>query len=150
MQNRVTDELIRETTETKIKISINIDGEGKYEIDIPVGFLKHMLELFTRHSFFDLKISASGDTDVDYHHTVEDIGICLGQALKKALGDMKGIKRYGFFILPMDESLAEVAVDICNRPVFVHNIKLPSKRIGEFDTELAIEFLGKFSPKNSK
>ncbi len=134
----------RNSNETKIFVEYNIDGSGKYSIDIPIGFLKHMLELFTKHGLFDIKVKAQGDTEVDFHHTVEDISICLGIAFKKSLGDMKNIKRYGFFILPMDESLAEVSVDICNRPFLSYNVSLPADRTGNFDVELVKEFFEKF------
>ena len=134
----------RTTKETSINLELNIDGEGKYQIDIPVGFLKHMLELFTKHGLFDLTIKASGDIEVDYHHTVEDIAICLGKAFRDSLGDMIGVKRYGFFILPMDESLAETAIDISSRPYLSYDVILPSGRIGDFDSELIREFFSKF------
>ncbi|HPN31161.1 MAG TPA: imidazoleglycerol-phosphate dehydratase HisB [bacterium] len=134
----------RNSTETKIFAEYIIDGSGKYSIDIPIGFLKHMLELFAKHGLFDISIKAAGDVEVDFHHTVEDISICLGIAFKKALGDMKGIKRYGFFILPMDESLAEVSIDICNRPFLSYNVQFPAERTGNFDVELVKEFFEKF------
>ncbi|OGX24232.1 MAG: imidazoleglycerol-phosphate dehydratase [Omnitrophica WOR_2 bacterium RIFCSPHIGHO2_02_FULL_45_21] len=106
----------RKTTETDITVGINLDGSGKSDIKTPINFLNHMLTLFARHGLFDLKLKASGDVEVDMHHTNEDIGICLGQAIKKALTDKSGIRRFGFSSLPMDEALAEVSLDICNRP----------------------------------
>ena len=106
----------RKTTETDISVGINLDGSGKSDIKTPINFLNHMLTLFARHGLFDLKLKASGDVEVDMHHTNEDIGICLGQAIKKALTDKSGIRRFGFSSLPMDEALAEVSLDICNRP----------------------------------
>lgn len=135
----------RTTRETSITLKLNIDGEGKYKIDIPVGFLKHMLELFSKHGLFDLEIKGSGDIEVDNHHIVEDIAICLGRAFKDALGDMIGVKRYGFFILPMDESLAEVAIDISNRPFLAFNAISTSAQACGFDVELAREFFNKFA-----
>ncbi|NOZ63993.1 MAG: imidazoleglycerol-phosphate dehydratase HisB [Caldiserica bacterium] len=126
----------RETKETQVRVEINLDGEGKSDIDSGIPFFDHMLTLFSRHGFFDLKISASGDIEVDFHHTVEDVGICMGEALKKALGDKSGIKRYGWAILPMDESLSLVSVDISGRPQFVYRVDLPKEKVGGFDTEL--------------
>lgn len=139
-----TAKIERKTSETQIELFFNIDGKGEYDINMPIGFLKHMLELFTKHGLFDLTVKAAGDIDVDYHHTVEDTGIALGAALKNALGKMSGIKRYGFFVLPMDEAIAEVAIDICNRPTLVYNVKLPVEKTGNFDVELIREFFEKF------
>ena len=133
-------EINRETTETNISLSLSIDGDGQYDISTPVPFLNHMLELMTRHGLFDLKIKAGGDVEIDGHHTVEDIGICLGQAFKEALGDKKGIKRYGNAIVPMDEALAEVALDISGRASLTFNVDIPKEKVGEFDVELAQEF----------
>lgn len=130
----------RETTETAISLSLNIDGCGEYEISTPVPFLNHMLELTARHGLFDLKIEASGDVEIDYHHTVEDIGICLGQAFRDALGDKKGIKRYGNATVPMDEALAEVSLDISGRHYLSFNVDIPREKVGSFDVELAEEF----------
>ncbi len=130
----------RKTTETDIKLSLNIDGAGKYKIDSSVPFLDHMLSLMTRHGHFDLNVQAKGDTHVDYHHTVEDVGIVLGQAFRQALGDMKGIARYGFAKVPMDEALAETVVDISGRPGLVYNVKLPKGKVGDFDVELVYDF----------
>ena len=133
-------EINRETTETNISLSLTIDGDGQYDISTPVPFLNHMLELMTRHGLFDLKIKAGGDVEIDGHHTVEDIGICLGQAFKEALGDKKGIKRYGNAIVPMDEALAEVALDISGRASLTFNVDIPKEKVGDFDVELAQEF----------
>lgn len=130
----------RNTAETKIKLSLELDGSGSYKVDTSVPFLDHMLALFARHGHFDLTVEASGDIEVDYHHTVEDIGIVLGQALKQALGDMKGIRRYGEAKVPMDEALAEAVVDISGRPGLVYNVGLPKGKVGEFDVELAYDF----------
>ncbi len=135
----------RKTTETDIKLSLNIDGAGKYKIDSSVGFLDHMLSLMARHGHFDLTVQAKGDTHVDYHHTVEDVGIVLGQAFRQALGDMKGIARYGFARVPMDEALAETVVDISGRPGLVYNVKLPKGKVGDFDVELVYDFFKAFS-----
>lgn len=132
----------RKTKETDINLDLNLDGEGLWSGSSGVGFLDHMLELFARHGLLDLGLKATGDLDVDSHHTIEDIGICLGQAIDKALGERKGIRRYGFFILPMDEALAEVALDLGGRPYFVYNVDLPNpkSKTGEFDMELVEEF----------
>ena len=135
----------RETKETKTSIELNLDGSGKYEISTGVGFLDHMMELFSKHSGIDLCIAATGDTRVDYHHTVEDVGISLGQALFKALGDKRGIARFASMSLPMEDSLATVSVDLGGRPFFVYNVKYPTEKIGTFDVELAEEFLNAFS-----
>ncbi len=133
--------LERKTKETDIKVELKIDGTGKYDVKTGIPFLDHMLSLFSRHGLFDLKIRAKGDTEVDYHHTVEDIGIVLGDALKKALGDKKGIKRYGVAFIPMDEALASVSLDISGRPYLVYNVKLPKKaKLKDFDPELAEDF----------
>ncbi len=134
----------RETAETKIELKLNLDGSGKANLDIPCGFLTHMLTLFARHGGFDLEIKATGDTFVDDHHLVEDIGICLGKAFKEALGDMKGITRYGSSLLPMDEALIETAVDISGRPYLSYKLDIPTEKIGQFDTELVEEFLISF------
>jgi len=131
----------RETKETAITVSINLDGSGKAAIATGVPFLDHMLELLAAHSKVDLDIKASGDLAVDGHHTVEDVGIGLGLALKEALGDKKGIERYGHILLPMDESLVAVALDFSGRGLLVFDVPMPSARVGEFDTELVEEFL---------
>ncbi len=130
----------RKTAETDITISINLDGSGKYEVDTGIPFFDHMLCLFSKHGLFDLKIKASGDLDVDYHHTVEDTGIVLGQAIKKALGEKLGIRRYGFFIVPMDESLARVAIDLSNRPFLHYRVESPANYIRDFNIVLIREF----------
>ncbi len=130
----------RVTKETQIKLSLEIDGTGEAKICTSVPFLDHMLDLFARHGLFNLQVDARGDIDIDFHHTVEDIGIVLGQALKEALGDKKGIRRYGQATVPMDETLASVAVDISGRPYLVYHVSLPKVKIGEFDVELVREF----------
>ncbi len=130
----------RKTAETDINLKINLDGEGKSVIDTGCGFLDHMLTLFAKHGRFDLEVKCVGDVEVDYHHTVEDIGIVLGSAIKEALGDMRGIKRYASFILPMDETLIMSAIDISGRSHLVYNLKIPTEKVGDFDTELAKEF----------
>lgn len=135
-----TAEINRKTNETDIKLSLNLDGTGKSKINTGCGFLDHMLTLFARHGGFDLSVSCKGDTYVDYHHTVEDIGIALGDAFKSALGDMRGITRYGSFILPMDEALIMTAVDISGRSHLSYNLQIPAQKVGDFDTELAEEF----------
>ncbi len=135
-----TAEINRKTNETDIKLSLNIDGTGKSEIQTGCGFLDHMLTLFARHGGFDLTVSCKGDTYVDYHHTVEDIGIALGDAFKSALDDMRGITRYGSFILPMDESLIMTAVDISGRAHLSYGLTIPAQKVGDFDTELVEEF----------
>ena len=135
-----TAEINRKTNETDIKLRLNLDGTGKGEINTGCGFLDHMLTLFARHGGFDLAVSCKGDTNVDYHHTVEDIGIALGDAFKSALGDMRGITRYGSFILPMDESLIMTAVDISGRAHLSYGLTIPAQKVGDFDTELTEEF----------
>lgn len=135
-----TAEINRKTNETDIKLKLNLDGTGKSEINTGCGFLDHMLTLFARHGGFDLAVSCKGDTYVDYHHTVEDIGIALGDAFKSALGDMRGITRYGSFILPMDEALIMTAVDISGRSHLSYDLQIPAQKFGDFDTELAEEF----------
>ena len=130
----------RQTKETKISLEINVDGKGSYDITTGIPFLDHMLELFAKHGLFDLEITANGDTDVDDHHTVEDIGMCLGEAINNALGDKIGIRRYGSFLLPMDEALAEVAIDLSGRPFVVFNTEWQQEKIKTFDTSLVEEF----------
>jgi len=134
----------RITKETRIKLSIDLDGSGQGKICTSVPFLDHMLDLFARHGLFDLMVEAQGDIDIDCHHTVEDIGIVLGQAMKEALGDKKGIRRYGQASLPMDETLAEVVTDLSGRPFLVYNVDLPKVKIGDFDVELGREFFQAF------
>ena len=133
-------EIQRNTAETKISLKLNLDGRGKSDVDTGVGFLNHMLTLFAAHGRFDLSVTCSGDTDVDDHHSVEDIGICLGQAFQTALGDKRGITRYGSFLLPMDEALILSAVDISGRSCLCYELEIPTEKIGTFDTELVEEF----------
>ncbi|MCY7507815.1 imidazoleglycerol-phosphate dehydratase HisB [Bacillus safensis] len=135
----------RKTNETNISLALEIDGEGKSDIQTDVPFMTHMLDLFTKHGHFNLTVDAKGDTDVDDHHTTEDIGIVLGQMFKEALGDKKGIKRYGSSFVPMDETLAQVVVDLSNRPHLEMRAAFPSQKVGTFDTELVHEFLWKFA-----
>ncbi len=130
----------RKTKETEIAVTLEIDGTGKGEVDTGIGFFDHMLEGFVKHGLFDAKISVKGDLAVDGHHTVEDTGIVIGQAIKEAIGDKKGIKRYGFFILPMDDALCLCAIDLCGRPYFQFDCEFPVERVGELDTELVKEF----------
>ena len=135
-----TSTITRRTAETDIRLTLDIDGTGKSDIDTSCGFLNHMLTLFAKHGRFDLNVKCVGDTDVDDHHTVEDIGICLGTAFSEALGDMGGIVRYGNMILPMDEALILSAVDISGRATLAYALDMPTQKIGSFDTELVKEF----------
>ncbi len=135
-----TAEIIRNTFETQISVTLDLDGTGKSQIDTGCGFLNHMLVLFAKHGRFDLNVTCYGDTDVDYHHTTEDIGIALGDAFKKALGDKRGITRYADMILPMDESLILSAVDVSGRAHLTYDVTMPTEKVGDFDTELAKEF----------
>ncbi|MDF2645578.1 MAG: hisB [Paenibacillus sp.] len=135
----------RKTNETDITLAFQVDGTGVSEIQTDVPFLNHMLDLFTKHGQFDLNVVAKGDIEIDDHHTVEDIGICLGQTLREALGDKKGIKRYASVFVPMDEALAQVVIDISNRPHFEYRAQYPSQTVGSFDTQLVQEFLWKFA-----
>lgn len=137
-------EIKRKTNETDIALSLNLDGEGKCDIDSGCGFLDHMLELFAKHGRFDLTVNCYGDTDVDYHHSVEDIGIVLGQAFAEAIGDKRGIYRYGSVVIPMDETLILVSLDISGRAHFNFDVDIPSPRVGEMDTELVEEFFISF------
>ena len=137
-------EITRETRETQIRLALNLDGDGTSNIDTGVGFLDHMLELFAKHGFFDLEIVAKGDLHVDAHHTTEDVGICLGQAFHKAVGDKAGMRRFGSFTVPMYESLARVDLDMCGRPYLHYETPLDFGKIGEFDIELAEEFFHGF------
>lgn len=139
--------ILRETKETKIELSINLDGTGESNIDTGCGFLDHMLTLFASHGRFDLDVKCDGDIEVDDHHTVEDVGICLGQAMNEALGDKRGIIRYGSFILPMDEALVMTAVDISGRTCLAYRLPVRSQKIGTFDTELVKEFFEAFTRK---
>ncbi|WBL14447.1 imidazoleglycerol-phosphate dehydratase HisB [Sutcliffiella sp. NC1] len=135
----------RNTNETQIQLSFNIDGEGNADLTTPVPFMTHMLDLFTKHGQFDVTLQANGDVEIDDHHTTEDIGIVLGQALLTALGNKKGIKRYGNAFVPMDEALAQVVVDLSNRPHLEIRAEFPSQKVGTFDTELVHEFLWKLA-----
>lgn len=135
-----TSAIERNTAETKIKLSLNLDGTGESTVDTGCGFLDHMLTLFAKHGRFDLTVKCDGDTNVDYHHTVEDIGIVLGTAFSEALGDKKGIERYGDIILPMDEALILTAVDLSSRAYLGFDLEIPTEKVGDFDTELVKEF----------
>ena len=140
-----TYEITRKTAETDITLSLNLDGTGKSSIDTGCGFLNHMLTLFAAHGKFDLTVKCTGDTDVDDHHSVEDIGIVLGQAFQAALGDKCGITRYGSFLLPMDEALIQTAVDISGRSCLCYGLEIPTEKVGTFDTELVEEFFLAFT-----
>ena len=131
----------RKTNETDIEMTFNIDGSGKSDVDTGCGFLDHMLTLFAKHARFDLKVKCTGDTYVDYHHTTEDIGICLGMAFNRAIGDMRGIQRYSHIILPMDEALVLCAADVSGRAHLEFDVEFPTAKVGDFDTELCEEFL---------
>lgn len=141
-------EIKRVTGETDIQFKLNVDGQGKSKIDTGIPFLNHMLTLFAKHGFFDLEIIAKGDIDVDYHHTMEDLGLVMGEALSKALGDRAGIRRYGSFLLPMDEALAQVALDLSNRPYLVYNVKCPAPVVGDIDVQLFHEFFQALAVKS--
>ena len=138
-------EINRQTAETKISLKLNLDGTGQSQLNTGVGFLDHMLTLFAKHGLFDLVVTCEGDTQVDAHHSTEDIGICLGQAFAKALGDKRGITRYGHIVLPMEETLVTVAVDLSGRNYVVFNAPIPSQKIGEFDGELVEDFWYSFA-----
>lgn len=138
-------EITRHTTETDIQLKLEIDGTGQATVATMAPFLDHMLHLLTRHGLFNLAVKVKGDVEIDYHHTVEDTGIVLGQAFRQALGDKKGIVRYGTARVPMDESLAEVTVDLSGRPYLVYNVPLPKAKVGDFDVELAREFFQGFT-----
>ena len=144
MNNKRIASVERNTTETRIKLELDVDGGGVYEIDTGIPFFNHMLELMTKHALFDLKLKCTGDLDVDYHHTVEDVGLALGDALNQALGDRKGIHRYGFSLLPMDETLSRVVLDLGGRPYLVYEMANKEKKILEFDLSLLGEFLRAF------
>jgi imidazoleglycerol-phosphate dehydratase len=135
----------RITSETRIRLTLDIDGSGRATVRTSVPFLDHMLNLFARHGLFDLEIEAGGDIQIDFHHTVEDMGIVLGEAFRQALGDKKGIRRYGQVTVPMDETLASAVVDISGRPYLVYNVDLPKAKVGDFDVELAREFFQAFA-----
>src|SRR5947209_14064951 len=136
-----TSDITRQTKETNVRVALNLDGSGKTNAATGVGFFDHMLDLLGRHSLIDLNISAQGDLHVDPHHTVEDVGIVLGQAIEKALADKRGINRYGWAIVPMDETLASVAIDLSGRPAFVFKVQFTGQTIGQFPVELVEEFL---------
>lgn len=138
-------ELKRKTNETDIMVQLNLDGAGRYEIDTGVGFFDHMLTHLSKHSKIDMIVKAKGDLEIDAHHTVEDVGICIGEALCKALADKKGIARYGHSIVPMEDAKSEVTVDLSGRPFIVYRADFPTEKIGDFDVELAEEFLRSFS-----
>lgn len=140
-----TAETVRKTTETDIALKIDIDGKGIGDIDTGCGFLDHMLELFARHGSIDMQVKCKGDVNVDYHHTVEDISICLGRCFREALGDCRGIARYGDMLLPMDEALILAAVDISGRGRLCFDCQMPTEKVGDFDTELAMEFFEGFA-----
>ena len=135
----------RKTKETSINVELNIDGKGKYQIDTGIGFLDHMLEQLSKHSLIDLKVKAKGDTHIDLHHTTEDTGIAIGEALKKAAKKFVGIKRYAHRVIPMDETLTRVAIDVSNRPYLIWKVKLKVEKLGEMDTELFKEWFQAFS-----
>ena len=135
----------RSTSETQIEVSLNLDGTGIQDIQTPVPFLDHMLAQLARHGYFDLTVKAQGDTHIDFHHTVEDVGIAVGQAFKEALGDKKGIRRFAEANVPLNEALAQCIVDISGRAFFVFNVELPKAKLGEFDVELVPEFFQAFS-----
>jgi len=137
--------LTRKTRETDIQLELALDGSGQYEVATGIAFFDHMLESFAKHAAFDLRLRATGDLSVDFHHTVEDVGIALGSALREALGDARGIRRYGFFVLPMAESRVDVALDVSNRPYLVYQVELANDRIREFDVSLVEDFLYAFS-----
>jgi imidazoleglycerol-phosphate dehydratase len=138
-------EVKRSTSETQIEVTLNLDGTGVQDIQTPVPFLDHMLSQLARHGYFDLTVKAKGDTHIDFHHTVEDVGIAVGQAFKEALGDKKGIRRFAEANLPLNEALAQCIVDISGRAFFVFNLELPKAKLGEFDVELVSEFFQAFA-----
>ncbi len=140
-----TAEIVRTTKETDIRLALCLDGTGNGVIDTGCGFLDHMLTLFAKHGRFDLSVKCAGDTNVDYHHTTEDIGIALGQAFKQALGEKRGILRYGSFLLPMDEALIQCAVDLSGRCYLSYKVEIPTEKVGDFDTQLAEEFFWGFA-----
>lgn len=145
MSNIRTATIQRKTAETEIELTLNVDGTGRSSIETGVGFLDHMLTLFAKHGLFDLQLKCAGDTQVDAHHTTEDIGICLGQAFDQALGTKRGISRYGHMVLPMEETLVTVAVDLSGRNYVVFQAPMPQSKVGEFDTELVEDFWYSFA-----
>ena len=142
---RLSTPVERKTNEVEVYVKINIDGEGKYKIDTGIPFFNHMLEQLAKHGLFDIEISAKGDTEIDFHHTVEDVGIALGEAFNQALGDKKGINRYGFSSIPFDETLSSSSLDLSGRPFFIFKVEMPSTKVGEFDVELTREFFQSFT-----
>jgi len=140
-----TGKITRATKETEVTLSVNLDGTGRADVATGIGFLDHMLDLLARHARFDISVKAKGDLHVDHHHTTEDVGIVLGQAVKQALGDMRGITRYADLHMPMDETLSRVAIDISGRPVLVFRVNFPRDKIGEFDVDLVHEFFQAFA-----
>jgi imidazoleglycerol-phosphate dehydratase len=145
MEKRRQHTIERNTKETQISLSFDLDGKGQSDIHTPVPFLNHMLDAIARHGHFDLTVNAAGDVEIDDHHTTEDVGICLGQAIQGALGDKRGIKRYGNAFVPMDETLAQVIIDLSNRPHLEFRADFPSQKVGSFDTELVHEFFWKLA-----
>lgn len=139
-QGARTSTVRRDTAETRISLTVDLDGTGRADVATGVAFLDHMLTLLAKHACVDLKVQASGDTDVDYHHTVEDVGIVLGQAIREALGEKRGIRRYGFFLLPMDEALARVVLDLSNRPMLVYQAEISNYMVRDFNIALVREF----------
>ncbi len=137
--------ILRKTKETNISVEVNLDGKGKYQIKTKIGFLDHMLEQLSKHSLIDMKVSAKGDTHIDLHHTTEDTGIAIGEAVKKAAGNLRGIRRYATTYIPMDETLTRVSMDISNRPYLIWNVDLKVEKLGEMDTELFKEWFQAFS-----
>jgi len=137
--------IFRKTKETSIAVEVNIDGKGKYKIDTGIGFLNHMLEQLSKHSLIDISVKAKGDTHIDLHHTTEDTGIAIGEAISKAAGNRKGIKRYAHALIPMDETLTRVAIDVSNRPYLIWKVDLKVEKLGEMDTELFKEWFQAFS-----
>ncbi len=135
----------RKTKETSIKVSVNLDGTGQYAVSTGIGFLDHMLEQLSRHSLMDLKVEAKGDIHIDFHHTTEDVAICIGEAVAKALGERKGISRYGVGVIPMDETLTEVAIDLSNRPYLIWKVAFTKPKLGDMDTELFKEWFQAFA-----
>ena len=137
--------VVRKTTETDISVEVNVDGTGKYDVKTGIGFLDHMLEIFSRHGLFDLTICAKGDLHIDVHHTTEDTGIAIGEAFHKALGDRRGIRRYASAIIPMDETLSRVSIDVSDRPYLIWNVDFSKPKLGEMDTELFKEWFQAFA-----
>ena len=137
--------ITRKTKETSISVAVNLDGKGKYKIETGIGFLDHMLEQLSKHSLIDLEVKAKGDTHIDLHHTTEDTGIAIGEAIRKAAGNLKGVKRYATTYIPMDETLTRISLDISNRPYLIWNVELKVEKLGEMDTELFKEWFQAFS-----